>query len=435
LALLQPVHQQVQIAQKCVRYSPVEKLTDLFVGLLAGIHGTVEINTVLRPDPAVQAAFGRRGCAEQSVLQDTLDACTPANVAQLEQALDQIYRAHSRGYQHDYTRHWQLLDVDLTGLPCGPKAAFASCGYFTGQRARRGRQLGRVLASRYDEIVVDRLFEGRTVLATALPPLIEAAEQTLALDEQRRARTLVRVDAGGGSVGDLNWLLARGYQVLAKDYSSQRAARLAASVTTWYDDPKVAGRQVGWVTTAPTEYERPVQRLAVRCRRRNGQWAYGVLITTLTSAAVRALLGPAAPGEPAAATAAAVLLGYVYLYDQRGGGVETAIKGDKQGLGLAQRRKKRFEAQQMLVQLCALAHNVLVWAREWLAPAAPWLRRYGIQRLRRDLWGISGVVEVSGTGQVRQLILHQANRLAHRCLPAFQSLLASHDLVISLGET
>jgi hypothetical protein len=429
-ALLQPLHDQVQIAQKRVLYSSSEKLTDLFIGLLAGIRGTVEINTVLRTDPAVQAAFGRTGCAEQSVLQDTLDAATPANVAQLEQAVAMIYQAHSRGYRHDYPRHWQLLDVDLTGLPCGAKAAFASLGYFAGGRARRGRQLGRVLASHYDEVVVDRLFEGKTVLATALVPLMEAAEQTLALDAARRARTVIRVDAGGGSVGDINWLLGRGYQVLAKDYSSQRAARLAASVTTWYDDPKVPGRQVGWVTLAAREYERPVQRLAVRCRRRNQTWAVGVLITTLTPAAVQALLG-----APPAAGEAAAPLAYVSLYDQRGGGVETAIKGDKQGLGLTKRNKKRFEAQQLLVQLSALAHNVLVWARDWLAPLQPRLRAYGIHRLRRDVWGISGSVELDGSGQVTRIILNEANRLAHHCLRAFQALLASHDLVISLGET
>ena len=55
------------------------------------------------------------------------------------------------------------------------------------------------------------------------------------------------------------------------------------------------------------------------------------------------------------------------------------MKGDKQGLGITKRNKKRFEAQQMLVQLGALAHNVLVWAREWLAPLAPLLADAGAE--------------------------------------------------------
>lgn len=428
LDLLAPLREHVSIAQKTVRYTPIEKLTDIFIALLAGAHRLVEVNQGLRADPALQAAFGRRACAEQSTLQDTLDACTETTVAQMEAAMAHIYRQHSRGYRHDYTQDWQILDVDLSGLPCGPKAAFATKGYFAGAKARRGRQLGRVLASRYHEVVVDRLFAGQTVLATALLPLVEAAAQTLELDAGQRARTLIRVDAGGGSVGDLNALLEREYAVLAKDYSSQRAARLAATVTVWYDDPKVPGRQVGWVTEPASDYVRAVVRIAVRCPKRNGQWAVGVLIATLTAVEVLALTG-----QPASADPAAVLRAYVWCYDQRGGGVETAFKGDKQGL--TQRNKKRFAAQQMLVQLGALAHNVLVWARAWLAPLVPQVRGLGIQRLVRDLWGISGAVEFDRRDHVVRIILNEANRWAHRYLTAFQTLLGDHHCVISLGET
>ena len=64
----------------------------------------------------------------------------------------------------------------------------------------------------------------------------------------------------------------------------------------------------------------------------------------------------------------AVLLAYVNFYDERGGGVEIEIKEDKQGLSTSKRNKKRFEAQQVLIELEALAHNVLVWARHWLTP-------------------------------------------------------------------
>ena len=42
-----------------------------------------------------------------------------------------------------------------------------------------------------------------------------------------------------------------------------------------------------------------------------------------------------------AADPVAVLLAYVTFYDQRGGGIETSLKGDKQGLGLTKRNKKR----------------------------------------------------------------------------------------------
>src|SRR5438876_762000 len=238
--MFEPIRRRVQIAQKTVKDRPIDKVYDGWIAMLAGAHGLGEINTRLRAEPALQAAFGRNRCAEQSVVQQTLDACTPENVQQMEEGLDEIYRQSSQGCQHNFQREYLILDGDLSGMPCGPTAAFESLGYEASQRNRRGRQLGRVLASQYDEVVVDRLFEGTVQLNRALMPLMQAAERTLGLDEAKRRRTIVRVDAGGGSVDDLNWLLARGYQVIIKDYSTQRAERLAHSVTCWTDDPKVS---------------------------------------------------------------------------------------------------------------------------------------------------------------------------------------------------
>ena len=62
-----------------------------------------------------------------------------------------------------------------------------------------------MLASRYGEIVVDRLFDGKTQLTRARPPLMQATETTLRLDEDKRKCTIVRLDAGGGSLDEVNW--------------------------------------------------------------------------------------------------------------------------------------------------------------------------------------------------------------------------------------
>src|SRR3954465_14228788 len=88
LDLFGPIRTEVQIRQKTIKHTPADKLYDAFISLLAGAHGLVEINTRLRSDPALQKAFGRSACAEQSVVQETLDACTPENVTQLQHALD-----------------------------------------------------------------------------------------------------------------------------------------------------------------------------------------------------------------------------------------------------------------------------------------------------------------------------------------------------------
>jgi hypothetical protein len=430
LKLFEPIAQRVQIAQKTIKDRPSDKLYDAFISILAGAHGLVEINTRLRADVGLQRAFGRSRCAEQSVVQDTLNASTAENVKQMEQAIDSIYRQHSQGYQHDYQASFQVLDVDMSGLPCGPKAAFATKGYFAKQRNRRGRQLGRVLASRYGEIVVDRLFDGKTQLTGALQPLILAAEETLQLDEDHRRRSIVRVDAGGGSLDDVNWLLARGYLVHCKDYSGKQAKRLAKSVVVWYPDPHQPEREFGWVTETTQAYVRPVKRIAVRCRKLDGQFAYGVLISALSAQHVLTLTDQSLS---LLADPAAVLLAYVTFYDQRGGGVETSFKGDRQGLGIGKRSKKRFAAQQVVMLLGSLAHNVIVWARRWLA--SPALRRYGTLRMVRDVFHMSGFLLTDAFGQVVQIVLNQAAPLAPALVLPLRNLLAGAQVAVNLGQT
>ena len=433
LDLFGPIRQLVHIKQKTVHYSPIDKLFDAFISLLAGAHGLVEVNTRLRSDPALQRAFGRTGCAEQSVIQQTFDAADATTVVQMEQAVGTIFRQHSRAAQHDYAKACLLLDVDMTGLPSGPKAAFATTGYFARQRQRRGRQLGRVLATASDEVVVDRLFTGKVQLRSALRPLLEAAEQTLELDQARRQRTIVRLDSGGGSVGDLNWLLARGYQVHAKDYSSARARKLARSVTTWVDDPRGGERQVGWVPVSSDDYVEPVVRIAVRCRKQNGTWAYGVLISTVDPLTV--LVHTAARRVGVTDEARRWLLAYVYFYDLRGGGVETANREDKQGLGITKRQKKREAAQQMVVALGSLAHNVVVWARDWLRATTPRLGAFGVKRLVRDLLTVNGVVEYDECGRVYRIVLNQAHCYARQLVLALQLLVGTEHVPVILGET
>ena len=115
LGILEPIEKEVKIGQKTVKYTPCEKLTDGLIDILAGAKGLVEVNKRVRSDLALQAAFGRDGCAEQSVVQDTLDACTDSNVKQIQAAVDRILRTHSQVARHDYRQDWLIVEVDMTG--------------------------------------------------------------------------------------------------------------------------------------------------------------------------------------------------------------------------------------------------------------------------------------------------------------------------------
>ena len=126
------------IKQKTIRPSTRGEIIDAFQGMLASARGLVEINTRLRSDTALQRASGRKECAEQSVVEETLDACTQESVAQLQQALNELFQQHSATYQDDDKQSLLLLDADLTGMPCGKRAERARPGYFHHEASRAG---------------------------------------------------------------------------------------------------------------------------------------------------------------------------------------------------------------------------------------------------------------------------------------------------------
>ena len=431
LKFFDTIAEHVKIRQKTIKHTPAEKLTDALIAILAGAHGLAEINTRVRPDAALQRAFGRVSCAEQSVVQETLDACDAENVRQMKHGFKALMQAHSRAYRHSYKAELQLLDVDMTGLPCGRRAEKASKGYFANKPHRYGRQLARVVATHYEEVVLDWVGPGNVQLNKVLRPLIEETEWMLDLDAGRRARTVLRIDAGGGGINDVNWLLSRGYHIHSKDVSLQRAAGIAPTVKEWFPDPRHPGRQVGWATCPSDGYEHEVRRLIVRWHRRNGQECFAALLSTLTPRQVCDLLGQS---PPQFTDRRAVALAYAYLYDKRGGAIEIEIKEDKQGFGLAQRNKKRYYAQQMIVLLSALAHNVVVWSREWLSGVSN-IRQHGVLRVVRDVFHVCGFVELGAKNAIKRIVLNGAASWARRCANPLRALLKPEHVRLSLGET
>ena len=111
------------------------------------------------------------------------------------------------------------------------------------------------------------------------------------------------------------------------------------------------------------------------------------------------------------------------------------IKEGKQGLGITRRSKKKFAAQQMVMLLGALAHNVLVWSKRWLLPAAPRLASYGALRLVRDVLGIGGLVEFDQKGAATRIVLNKGAPQVSCCLAeAFRSLLKPQRIAVDVGQ-
>lgn len=430
MKIWETIEAEVVIKQKQVRYRPSDKLKVAFINSLCGSKAIVSINQQVRPNREVWGMFGLKACAEQSTVSRTLAACDQESVSGLRQAVGHILRRYSRAYHHAYGQQIQVMDIDVSGLPSSGHGEGVEWGYCDQVgRVTRTRQLGRVLATRYDEMLVEQLAAGTQQLGGMLHELIHQSEDLLDLDANRRHRTLIRVDSGGGDEADVNWLLGRGYLILLKMAGSSRAAKLARQIpaSAWLNDPRQPHRQLAWLPSGIV-YATPTQQVVERrTSSRDKSVHYSVLVTNASPA----LLAQLAPDDlPLSGDAR--LLQLAYAYDQRSGALETFNRLDKQALGLHHPYTHSFYAQQVLLLLAQLAHNLLIWIADRLRPhlSSP----IGLQRLLRDGLSISGMLYFDHHGYLAILVLNALHPLAPPLFRAFEHEWASLGLRLLLRQ-
>ena len=189
-----PLREHVQIRQKTVRYRPIDKLLDALGGMLCGAKTIAQNNTTIRTDRAVQRAFGRTGCAEQSTIARTLRACTAENVAQLAKVswyYLKRYGATPRHRFHD-TRLW--VDIALTPMPIGAQAEGSERTWMGRNRSKTGRKTLRITASSSRESLHETLLRGTETAVPALKAAILEVEPHLGWSRERRAQIVLRLD-------------------------------------------------------------------------------------------------------------------------------------------------------------------------------------------------------------------------------------------------
>lgn len=125
--------EKVETGEKTVRFSPTDKLKQVFVSILAGCDTLIEVNTKLKGDVPLANSGGWQRFADQSTLSLTLDSLTQMNIEQLRGAVCQITQTYGATAQHDW-RGFLWLDYDLSGLPCGKQAEGSAKGYFSGKK-------------------------------------------------------------------------------------------------------------------------------------------------------------------------------------------------------------------------------------------------------------------------------------------------------------
>src|SRR5215475_5224 len=127
-SFLSPVLRAVTVPIKTVQHLPAAKLVDVLISILAGCRAVSQVNTRLRPDLALAHAWGRPQFAAQATLARTLDSFTDADVCQLRQGCDALFRRESRTFHHSFADDWLWLDIDLTPLPASKHAQASTKG-------------------------------------------------------------------------------------------------------------------------------------------------------------------------------------------------------------------------------------------------------------------------------------------------------------------
>lgn len=125
--------EKVALQMKTRDFSPVCKLKQVLVSILAGCETLTAFNSEMDGEVNLAAIWGWERFADQSTLSRTLDALTLMNIEQLRAATTAILRSIGLTRQHDW-RGFLLLDFDLSGLPCSPRAEASQKGYFSGKK-------------------------------------------------------------------------------------------------------------------------------------------------------------------------------------------------------------------------------------------------------------------------------------------------------------
>jgi hypothetical protein len=217
---------------------------------------------------------------------------------------------------------------------------------------------------------------------------------------------------------------------MSKVKNWQRTNKLVAPITNWKSTPELPGHEVAWVPV-PHPYQRPMRQLAVRWPKPKGGWHYCVLVFNLTDEMIFELAGQTISKT---ASEAELLSAILKAYNLRSGGVETSFKNSKQGLGLNKRNKKNFHAQHILILLAQLAYNMTTWVRLELAKHKSEIAHFGMLRMIRDVFSISGKLQFDEKGKLVSIVLNKAHTLAKIFSETWQSAFARDDLLIILGE-
>jgi hypothetical protein len=228
---------------------------------------------------------------------------------------------------------------------------------------------------------------------------VQSVDRFLQLTPEQKARTVLRSDSGFGSDYNIEYVLDEGWHVLTKSYGGKRSARLLREL------PKTDWLAVGsnrWVAPAfqPPTYLKPVQYLLLKWLNEKGEFKQSGVICSVLDWDMAQVIAH---------------------YDDRAG-CETQIQSDKGGLKMCKRRKARLDAQESLILLTDIAHNLLSWASTWMFPAGLF-KTFGTTRWVEDIFAMPGGLIFNDQGQLLEIHLNRQHPYSEAVAEGLERLL------------
>ncbi len=254
-------------------------------------------------------------------------------------------------------------------------------------------------APQYRETLFSELYPGNTHSCPAYIPVLTSLDHFLQLTPEQKAWTIIRSDAGFGSDFNVDYALDEGWQILTKGIGGKRSTCLMRKMEdiAWLETG--CNRWVAKATQPPT-FVKPVQFLLLRWLNSEGETKYANMVCSVLDWSMSEV---------------------IQHFDDRGG-CETQIQSDKGGLKMCKRRKNHLRAQEALILLTDLAHNLLAWVTPWMFPTGM-LSTFGTTRMIEDILALPGRVIFTESGRLHEVQINALHPYSQQVADGLQRLL------------
>jgi len=179
IGLIDLFKEHLKIKMKTVHHTPVEKIIELFVSMIAGCPDIKTVNNRLVPDKLAAAAWCQKQFADQSRVSEVLHRITPENLLQLEKIFQTLFCEQSLARRHPLNE-WLTVDVDMTGLPVSPSSRTyegATFGFMQKEKGKGYKLTCPYTGGEFGEVFGGLLDPGSAHCATKLVELLLLIEK------------------------------------------------------------------------------------------------------------------------------------------------------------------------------------------------------------------------------------------------------------------